>query len=197
MATIFKNACTKILADLDPRSMFITVRDYENEYGEVSHFSVGFHADYKTAVAKSLKIVQSYSPSFKDCIGQPFTIWDLEQAKQELILSYEASLGNVNSNYTCRGVYDSVSGRRGVIIPGVKLHLKNDILYLEGLRLAKRVIVAGIYSSIKSQPITLAKNLLRSKTPVDRWGQFKLMPGKFSVINLGKMSFSDQETVRI
>jgi hypothetical protein len=39
--------------------------------------------------------------------------------------------------------------------------------------------------------------MLRNKTSVNNWGQFKLSPGKFSIINLGKMSFSDQETTKV
>ena len=174
--------------------MFLTVRDYRNEYGEVSHFNIVFHADYLSAVERSLDILKQYKPKLKDCTG--FTIWDLEQAKKDLLRSLKTSSKKEHTHVDDE-VYDAVSNKTGDVIPGIKLHSKQDVLHLEGLRIQKRIITRGIYPTVTSKQLTLAKDFLREQLPVGQWRQFKLLPGKFSAISVGSMSITDRQVTRI
>lgn len=176
--------------------MFLTIRNYENEYGEVSDFSIVFHLNYLNSVKKSQQIISTYKPNFKDCEGKQFSIQDLETSKKELLHSYGRTLSGHNPFYTCIGVYDQVTDADGKVIPGIKLHKRDDILHLEGYRIHKRVHRSGNYPVIHSMPVTIAKDMLRHKTPLGKWGQFKLTRGKFSSIVVDRITITHHDVLR-
>lgn len=177
--------------------MFLSIRNYINEFNERSDFSVVFHVNYKAAVVRSYDILKAYRPSFQDCHGKPFSMHELDKAHEELMCSYLHTLsGHGNPFYTCAGVYQQVLGADGKIIPGIKLYVKDDILHLEGYRLHKKVLRPGEYPISHSSSFTMAKNFLRTKTPVEHWGQWRLSVGKFDTITVGGISITDQQVIR-
>lgn len=196
MGSFFKSFCTERLSKFRRNAMFLTVRNYRNEFDEVSDFSVVFHIDYLNAVKRSREIIKLHKIGFKDCQGKKFSLQDLDTAKSELLSSYSDTLAGFNPRYTCQDVYDQVLDCDGKVIPGIKLHLAQDVLHLEGYRVQKKVLTPGKYPVVEHHPITMAKNFLRAKTPVDRWGQWKLVPKRFSQINVEAISISDQQVLR-
>ena len=196
MSSYFESFCTRELSKVRRNAMFLTVRDYENEFSEVSDFSIVFHVDYMNSIQRSKQIIEQYKPNFKDCEGRPFSIRDVDQARKELLDSYSMTLSGFNPLYTCIGAYEQVLDQDGQVIPGIKLHKKDDILHLEGYRVQKRVLRSGKYPVIKSYPLTLAKNMLRTRTPADRWGQFKLSRGRFSVITVDRINITHHDVLR-
>lgn len=182
----FRKFCLDFLSKLPHRSLFISIENYHNEHGEIANHLVGFHINYKNSVTKSIQIWKNIKPNFSLIRGKPYSLQDLIQAKEELINSYTLSLTPAgNPFYTCKGIYCSVLDCNQEIIPGIKLHKNDNILYIEGYRLAKRVIVPGQYSSVNSAPVTLAKNWLRSLATVGSWGQFQLSAGRFDGLKAG------------
>lgn len=196
MSRFFESFCTRELAKIRTSSLFLSIHHYENEFSEVSNFSIVFHVNYLESVRKSQQVIKSYKPNFKDCEGKRFSLVDLETAKKELLSSYAMTLNGLNPLYTCIGVYDQVLDIDGKIIPGIKLHKQDDILHLEGYRVHKKVLRKGTYPIVNSIPLTLAKDTLRSRTPLFNWGQFKLVPGRFSHIVVDRINITDNDVTR-
>lgn len=182
----FRKFCLDYLSKLPRKSIFLSIENYHNEHGEVANHLVGFHINYENSVKKSLQIWKDLRINFSMIRGKSYSLQDLCQAKTELINSYTLSLTPAgNPFYTCAGVYCSVLDCNQEIIPGIKLHKTDNILYLEGYRLAKRIIRAGAYPEINSCSLTLAKNWLRTQAPVGSWGQYQLTVGRFDGLKAG------------
>lgn len=196
MSQTYPSVATDKLSQLRPNSTFLAIHGYKNEFQELADHSVCFHINYLMAVRKSKLIVEDFKPSIRHCINQPFSLADLIVAKEELIHSYSESLTGKNSRYTCSGVYDQVKNVEGNLIPGIKLHKKDGVIHLEGYRIAKRIISPGIYPITNSASLTIAKNFLRKMTPLDKWGQFKLVPRRFDRISVEKLTIKDHDTIR-
>lgn len=182
-------------ANLRSNAMFLAIHGYKNNFQELSDFSVLFHVDYKAAIRKSVQIISAYRPKPSDWKDRVYTRQDLLLAKEELLDSYRHSLTDYNPYYTCHGVYALISGPDGKVIPGIKLHIKDNVLHLHGYRVHKRIHVAGIYPDRNSLAITIAKNFLRGLTPVSAWRQWRLSPGKFQTITVGKLSINGTDVV--
>lgn len=192
----FESFCTRELAKVSYNSMFIAIKNYRNDYQEISDFSIVFHVDYRAALARSYEIVEAFRPSFQHCEGKKFSIKDLDKARTELLNSYSITLsGRTNPFYTCAGVYEPVKDNVGRVIPGIKLFKREDVLELEGYRIHKRILRPGQYPITEHAPLTIAKNILRAMTPIDRWGQFRLSPGKFNTITVSGITITDQDII--
>lgn len=193
----FESYCTHKLSGLRPNSTFLTVKNYVNNFDELTDFSVGFHISYVNAVSRSLKILEKFIPTFRFCQDKPFSIRDLVTAQQELLESLRDSLNGYNYRYTCHGVYEALKDATGKIIPGAKLHLNQDVLHLEGYRLQKRIYRLGQYPEDTRLPITKAKDALRDLLPAGKWGQWKLTPSKFEKFLVEKVTVTNQEIFRL
>ncbi len=176
MNDVFKEYCLRVFSHVRPGATFLSIRNYINNFNEVSNFSVCFHASYLNAVERSFNIVQNYKlgNSYKD-----FSAPDLNIAREQLLLSYKFTLDGFNPNYTCAGVYEEVSDANGNNITGVKLHVNQNVLHINALKVKKSIISPGIYPKYNSSAVTIAKRYLKNKTPLKNWVQFKLLPGKF------------------
>lgn len=181
MKDIIKN-----LSGLKPGSQFATIHEYiSKETGEVSDFSIVFGASYINALKKSEKILSGLE-FFPE--SAKWNSFEMKKAHSELLASVQESLakgpGN-NPNYTLKDYYEAV-------IPGVKYSPSTNALYLEGLRIHKRVIFPGVYKVVKSSPKTLAKNELRSLLPTERFRTWKLTEGSFSRITIGNIEIGSE-----
>lgn len=198
MTTEFRSTLTRELSKIRSSATFLTIRGYQNNFHEVSDYSICFHIDYNKAVQRSLAIIQDFQPSPSKCIGKVYSSADLAQARAELIDSYLATLGG-NSQSTTKNSYDTVAYKMkdGQEIPGIKIHLSQDLVHLWGYRVHKRVITPGEYKQVKSAAKTLAKNDLRALTPLHRFGQWKLEMGRFDHLMVEGIAIADEETRRL
>jgi hypothetical protein len=181
----FEEYCLRVFEHLNPRSMFLAISGYQNNFGEVSDFQVVFHSNYFNAVRKTLKTIQKYTPKAHDCVDQGFDLDHLRDARKEMIYSLNLSLKGeydpdfIHPYYTCAGVYAPVKGRNGRNIRGVILHKRTKTLHIHGLKVNKRIVKTGSYGKRARKPMTLAKRWLKKGTPLENWRQFKLLPGRF------------------
>lgn len=199
-STSFISNATEFFGQIDTRTTFITIHNYINNFDELATHSVLWHVDYEAVVKKSLTLLQSYSPCIQDCIGRSFTLTHLRKAHQELLDSFEETLlvgaGN-NSRYTHKETYDLILDSHRCQVPGVKLHHREDAVHLTALfRIKKVVHFKGQYPYVDHEPLTLAKAFLRSQTPLVRWGQYKLVPGRFEKITVCKRTVREEDVVR-
>jgi hypothetical protein len=176
----------KTLSKLRPSSTFLTLKGYSNEHGEVADYSIVFHISYRSALERSILMLESLVPEN-----------DLEaQAKNELLLSYNNSLNKIE-DFSIEemedNTYSHFKDENGNYIKGIKLHNTTDILHLYGLVANKRILIPGDYKEVKSRPLTLAKNKLKKNLPVNRFRQFKILPSQVEEINVENLNFLIEE----
>ncbi len=196
---LFISKATEIFSYVDPKSMFITIHDYQNNYGEIATHSLCWHIDYYKAIEKSYNIIENFVPDVKFCIGKPYTVADLKLAQKELLDSFNDTLvfgeGN-NPRYTQIDTYDKVLGLNGEIIPGVKIHKKNQQLHLTSVyRIAKVIKESGVYPLNNSGRKTVAKRDLRNLCPIKKWGQFVLDVGRFKNLTVNKITVKERDVI--
>jgi hypothetical protein len=168
------------LSKLRPAATFMSLLGYRNESSEVADYSIVFHMSYKNALRRSIVALDSIVP--EDDYAAI--------AKQELIISYQASLDKmdttpveeIDDNYT--RFFDS----DGSHIKGVKLHTETNTLHLYGLVNHKRVLMPGQYKQTNRRPLTIAKDKLRRLCPVSKFRQFKITPAQVDSISVENLS---------
>lgn len=196
---LFISKATEIFSYIDPKSMFITIHDYQNNHGEIATHSLCWHINYEKAIEKSYNIIENFVPDVSFCIGKPYTVEDLKKAQTELLDSFHDTLvlgeGN-NPRYTQVDTYDKVFGSDGQIIPGVKIHKKNFQIHLTSVyRIAKVVKQAGVYPITNSDRKTMAKRDLRNLCPIKKWGQFVLDVGRFKNLTVNKLTIKEIDVI--
>jgi hypothetical protein len=173
------------LAGLRSASTFLTLKAYRNSAGEIADYSVIFHMSYRNALQKSLTMLEDMQLTS-----------DLEKrARQELITSFNQSLikmeetpvEEIEDGYT--RFFDS----DGEYIKGVKVHTNTNTLHLYGNVVHKRVLIPGTYKETNRRPLTIAKDKLRSKLPVSKFRQFKIVPSQVDRISVENISLLPPE----
>lgn len=182
MSKEFKDYCIRVFSKVHPRATFLSIKGYQNNYNETSDFKVVFHIDYLNAVKRSKEILKKAKYN-----NHKFSLEDFNLAKKELNDSYDMTLAGNNTLYTCSDVYSNIIGVNNKPIPGIKLHKKQGIVHVNAVKVTKSIIIQGSYPIVKSASKTIAKNYLRNLTPLARWNQFKLSPGRFDRLVVQKM----------
>lgn len=194
--TEFISICTNKLKNIRPNATCLVVNNYQNNFGEKSNFSICFHINYQRAVERSLYLLQHHQVSYADLVKKDYGMQDLIQARQELIQSHQWTLEGNNPWFKLEGVYDLVNIDKQ-IIPGIKLHLTQDILHLWGFILHKKILSYGKYPQDKRKPLTKAKYDLRLRTPLGRFRQFKLERFRFDKLAVEGLTIRDHEVCRL
>lgn len=168
------------LAKLRPASMFLAIKGYRNEASEIADYSIAFHMSYRSALQKSITILQQLSLSD-----------DLEkQACAEQLTSFQHALATLKDDELekMEDGYQRFFDDDGNHIKGIKLLTSNDTLYLYGLVAHKRVLIPGFYKEVNSKPLTIAKSKLRYLTPVGKFRQFRITPNRVDQICVQNLS---------
>lgn len=139
--------------------------------------------------------------------GNLLTKADFENAKAELIASFERSLDDTQeSTSTTKDVFETLT-LDGETVRGARVYKCSGkancqcrnctgdakaplpgTIYLQGLRIHETVITPapnGPAPKPKSAAKTVAKNLLRSKLPVRRYVSYRLEPGTDFILRAG------------
>lgn len=169
-----QNMFVSELGKLRPSATFLSLLGYRNEHGEVADYSVVFHISYENALKRSILALEGIVPAD-----------DLEaRAKRELIESYTNSLEKMTITPVeeIDDAYTRFFDENGDYIKGVKLHTATSTLHLYGFVNHKRVIVEGVYPKRNKRDLTKAKDKLRKLCPVEKFRQFKIVPGQLDRI---------------
>lgn len=172
------NKIVEQLSELKPNATFLTLRNYTNNNGEVSDFSLVFNISYKTALEKSLEMIEEYEPTS-----------EIEKkAKDQLINSYTNSLVKIEHNATCPEGEEILQDGYTQLAKGVKLHIESGAIHLYGLLNSKKVHTPGEYKSVKSSELTLTKKRLSKDLPVSKFRAFVISPEKLGCINVHNLT---------
>lgn len=142
------------------------------ESGELARHTILIGFSYHNSIVESLKQLRAMT----------FEAGSIEaQAQAELIASFEKTLaahadGKQNADYTKGAVYDDVS-LDGVPVSGIRYNSNDGSFKLFGLSIKKDVLENGVFKTVKSAPLTLAKNKLRRELPVGKFREYAIEAG--------------------
>ena len=149
------------LSLIESQTRFVGLTYTAKKTGETARFTVLIGIDYLNAIKQSQTELEITLP----------TLTGVErQACQELLDSFQntldnAEIGKPNDAYTKKGVYRQIT-------VGLQENLNDGTVEIKGLVQSKKVLVEGIYKSVKSSDLTIAKNKLRSLTRVGKYRTF-------------------------
>jgi hypothetical protein len=168
------------LSKLNPASTFLTLSKYHNAYGEIANYNIVFHISYENALKRSVLILENLVPD---------SHLQLE-AKHELLQSYHQSIHNIKTTpiEAIDDHYTRFFDSNKRYIKGVKMHTATGNFHLYGFINNKFVLKPGSYPLENRSPLTKEKDFLRSKVPVGRFRQFRILPNQVEKIAVQKLS---------
>jgi len=168
------------LGKLNKSATFLTLSKYRNAQGSVADYSIVFHISYKSALEKSIQILQSL----------PINTEVERQAQEELLESFNRSLNNIHTtdDVSKEAHYATYEDTYGNTIKGCKLHRATNTLHLYGRVVNKKVYIPGSYKEKNSRPLTRVKAKMRNKCPVGSFRQFKITPDQVERIQVQNLS---------
>ena len=143
---------------------FVSIRNYENKFGEVSNNLINVGISYEKSKERDIEFLKNLdlnSNEFEFKSDMALLI----EAKQALIESFEKpdfnrSEGQINA-YTN-------------IIKGVKVHNETSKVYVYGYRQSKTILQDGVYPVVNSKPLTKAKDEIRKLLRTSKYTQYVL-----------------------
>lgn len=136
--------------------------------GESARYTIRIGDNYISLLEKSLLELDLTKEQH---IAQPIGEQAFAAVRASLVESIEKhKIGEQNSAYTKAGMYV-------FLCSGLKLSLNDGSLEVCGVQHAKKVLTPGVYKTVKSSPLTLAKDAIRSTLPVSKYRTLALDPG--------------------
>ena len=150
---------------------FVSLRGYENQYGENSNYLLNLGTSYHNAQMADLMMLQFCTVNDWN-YPQHIDTATCNRAFDEL---HEAAQRNVSDNIeehtlmsqTQLEMYDP-------IMPNVKVHIHKNTLYVYGMLIRKTVIQAGVYPTRNKHLLTQAKDVIRRDFATGKYRQFFL-----------------------
>lgn len=164
-----------IFGELRPNATLLSVKEYTNNWNEISNFGIVFHIDYEEALRRSHKKVSTYVAT--DILHK--------EAKRLVLSSLTSRLDAFRVPLEERDhPYVHFKDANGAYIKGIKAHQETGDLYLFGLLVSKKILVPAKYKPTNSSQLTLAKDRIENGTPVSKFRQFKLIPKSYKEIKV-------------
>mgnify|MGYP003640120902 CR=1 FL=1 len=141
---------------------FVSVRNYTNEYGEVSNQQFNVGINYGKVLTDDLKTLQNFDTT--ELKGK-FDAQTISDAYNEMLTSLENRTSDEATKDKLRAegnttILASDAQNNAYVTIAKGLRTQNNILYVYGLRTNKTILVEGDYGVKKnsvSRPKTLAK----------------------------------------
>ena len=151
------------LLDGNKSCRFITLTYRAKESGELAKHTLMLNIKRDTMLKHDVAKLKALRPSL---VG-------LEaQACDELITSMEKSLNGTQDQYTKAGYYEAQGNGN------VQVSVEN-VCYVRGYTLGKKVLEAGKHKETKSSAKTIAKNKLRKGLKNTKCREFRITPENF------------------
>lgn len=168
------NELVATFGKLRPNATFVSVKEYKNNYDEVSDFGIVFHVDYQKALKRSYDIVAALQTT------------DLLQKEARRII-----LSSLIERIECKipieerdDPYVHFKDGYGNFIKGIKAHKETHDLYMFGFIVSKKVIIPTSYKPVNSSKLTVVKDRMENLTPISKFRQFKLIPKSYREIKI-------------
>ena len=146
---------------------FASLTYLSKKHGELARYTVNLGFSYHNLVEKSVTELEIL-------IRENETVWTplQKQAAAEVMASFKKTLsaharGEQNEDYTKKGQYIPIGN-------GVNLNTTDNTIQLFGLVQSKKVLVEGIYPTVNSRPLTLAKQAVTKQLSISKFREFAL-----------------------
>ena len=156
----------KQLKDAIKSASFASLVYRSKSSGELARYRIQVGVNYLNMLEKSL--LECRLLDLND-IDNPNGL-PLRLAKAKVLKSLRKSIlahkrGGQSEDYTKRGVY-SHDGK------GITTHKKDESIEVHGYKHSKITLEKGMFKSVKSRPLTIAKSLIEKRLPKSKWRTF-------------------------
>jgi len=146
---------------------FVSIRNYTNQYGEISNQTLNVGASYEKAKLRDIETLEGLDITNAE-YGFKSSVLMLEKARVELIEAF------IKPNETrSKGQTEAYTN----ICKGIRVHNQTGLLYLYGYRINKSVLQSGTYPTKNSKELTIAKDELRKLLKTNKFVNFSLQVG--------------------
>ncbi len=156
-----KNATEKSITGVT----FVSIRNYTNTSGEIGNHLINVGMKYENAKKKDIETLENLNVSEYNFKSTPENI---EAARVALIAAFISP-----DQARSQGQLDAYTH----IVSGVKVHNETGQIYVYGYREKKEVLKEGVYKTVKSAPLTIAKNELRKILRTGKFTNYALEMG--------------------
>lgn len=141
---------------------FIAVKNYTNEFGEVSNYVLNIGASYANAKESDTETLK---------VKENFTAIEFGSVA---LYSEEARIALLNANLKPSKQSKAQTDAYTTICPNVRMHNETGRLYVFGFRISKTVLKAGNYPTSNSSALTIAKNKIKETLKAPKFRQYCL-----------------------
>jgi len=127
---------------------------YTNKNGERSRYTINLGIDHTKVLRKDLIRLANVRENLYPVLAENFGADVAARAFAEVQKSIETSIEGTNVN--------SIAQKEAFVYfnTGMKFGLNTRKLYITGYKVAKKIFEKGIYPTVKSRPLTLAKKAI-------------------------------------
>lgn len=153
---------------IEGKCQFVGFTYTSKSTGEVARYTLRIGTDYKTLVENSILEMDTRETEFR---AGPLGNEAFGAVRASLVESLAAMAeGREHIGFTKAGMYSP-------ICPGIKMSLRDGSLEICGVQHSRAVIVPGVYKTVNSRPLTIAKDKIRGALPVAKYRTLAIDPG--------------------
>lgn len=142
---------------------FISVRGYENKYGEIAHQTILTGNSYNNVQKRDIEKLENLH--YLDSEYEAERVKLLEKAKR----NYEGGEKRTQASQSQIDAYHTP-------FPGVKIHKESGKIYIQGYGIKKQVVQKGEYPERKKQRKTIIKDQIKKDADLlsEKYKQFEV-----------------------
>ncbi len=133
---------------------FVSIKNYQNNQGEISNYVINIGASYGNAKNKDTEF-----------LSEPGNLAAIEFGSLAPY-SEDARIALLTANLNPSNQSEAQTDTYTTICPNVRMHNDTGRIYIFGFKVSKTVLVEGVYPKVNSRPLTLAKE----KSPARKRG---------------------------
>lgn len=139
---------------------FVRIYNYQNDEGEISNYTINMGVNYGNAKESDIGFLAD-TVNFVNGFKTPKTL--VEQARIEML----ASRMNPSNKRSI-----AQSDAYVTVASNIRVHRETGRVLIYGFVMSKDVLIAGVYKSVNSKPLTLAKKEIEEQLKTSKFRQF-------------------------
>lgn len=168
MKNLVKNAVLVAVAKTIKGTSFVGLRNYANQQGEVSNYTILAGISYENCLEHDFKSLKENSKSVFETLVKDHTYAVVEQAYNNVFNSLNKRLSSEEVKEALRLQNDATIRRSDAQInlyvhlaKGIKRNVETNEIVLFGLQVKKTVIKPIEYKTVNSRELTIVQNKIK------------------------------------